>query len=52
MKVGVFLTNQHPPGSDMVSALEGQYVMEDVGANFLVLRTHWSGILHPSGNAR
>jgi alkanesulfonate monooxygenase SsuD/methylene tetrahydromethanopterin reductase-like flavin-dependent oxidoreductase (luciferase family) len=27
MKVGVFLTNQHPPGSDMVSALEDQYVM-------------------------
>jgi len=27
MKVGVFLTNQHPPGRDMVSALEEQYVM-------------------------
>ena len=27
MKVGVFLTNQHPPGSDMVSALEDQCVM-------------------------
>jgi alkanesulfonate monooxygenase SsuD/methylene tetrahydromethanopterin reductase-like flavin-dependent oxidoreductase (luciferase family) len=27
MKVGVFLTNQHPPGSDMVAALEGQYIM-------------------------
>ncbi len=27
MKVGVFLTNQHPPGRDMVSALEDQYVM-------------------------
>ena len=27
MKVGVFLSNQHPPGSDMVSALEDQYVM-------------------------
>src|SRR3970040_2964616 len=27
MKVGVFLTNQHPPGSDMVSALDDQYVM-------------------------
>jgi alkanesulfonate monooxygenase SsuD/methylene tetrahydromethanopterin reductase-like flavin-dependent oxidoreductase (luciferase family) len=27
MKVGVFLTNQHPPGSDMVAALETQYVM-------------------------
>lgn len=27
MKVGVFLTNQHPPGSDMVSALDDQCVM-------------------------
>ncbi|MGH7312505.1 MAG: LLM class flavin-dependent oxidoreductase [Candidatus Rokuibacteriota bacterium] len=27
MKVGIFLTNQHPLGSDMVAALEGQYVM-------------------------
>lgn len=27
MKVGVFLTNQHPPGSDMVAALEEQYAM-------------------------
>lgn len=27
MKVGIFLTNQHPPGRDMVSALEEQYVM-------------------------
>lgn len=27
MKVGIFLTNQNPPGSDMVSALEDQYVM-------------------------
>jgi alkanesulfonate monooxygenase SsuD/methylene tetrahydromethanopterin reductase-like flavin-dependent oxidoreductase (luciferase family) len=27
MKVGIFLTNQHPPGTDMVSALEEQYVM-------------------------
>lgn len=27
MKVGIFLTNQNPPGSDMVSALEEQYVM-------------------------
>jgi alkanesulfonate monooxygenase SsuD/methylene tetrahydromethanopterin reductase-like flavin-dependent oxidoreductase (luciferase family) len=27
MKIGVFLTNQHPPGSDMVSALEDQLVM-------------------------
>ncbi len=27
MKVGVFLTNQNPPGTDMVSALEDQYLM-------------------------
>ena len=27
MKVGIFLTNQHPPGTDMVAALEGQYAM-------------------------
>ena len=27
MKVGIFLTNQHPLGSDMVSAQEDQYVM-------------------------
>src|SRR3989338_8179941 len=27
MKVGMYLTNQHPLGSDMVSALEDQYVM-------------------------
>jgi alkanesulfonate monooxygenase SsuD/methylene tetrahydromethanopterin reductase-like flavin-dependent oxidoreductase (luciferase family) len=27
MKVGIFITNQNPPGSDMVSALEEQYVM-------------------------
>ncbi|MBI2202552.1 MAG: LLM class flavin-dependent oxidoreductase [Candidatus Rokubacteria bacterium] len=27
MKVGLFLTNQNPPGSDMVAALEAQYVM-------------------------
>jgi alkanesulfonate monooxygenase SsuD/methylene tetrahydromethanopterin reductase-like flavin-dependent oxidoreductase (luciferase family) len=27
MKVGVFLTNQHPVGSDMVAALEGQLAM-------------------------
>jgi alkanesulfonate monooxygenase SsuD/methylene tetrahydromethanopterin reductase-like flavin-dependent oxidoreductase (luciferase family) len=27
MKVGVFLTNQHPVGSDMVVALEGQLAM-------------------------
>ena len=27
MQVGIFLTNQHPPGRDMVSALEEQYVM-------------------------
>jgi alkanesulfonate monooxygenase SsuD/methylene tetrahydromethanopterin reductase-like flavin-dependent oxidoreductase (luciferase family) len=27
MKVGIFLTNQHPPGTDMVAALEAQYLM-------------------------
>jgi len=27
MKVGIFLTCQHPPGSDMISAPEGQYAM-------------------------
>ena len=27
MKVGIFLTCQHPPGSDIVAALEGQYAM-------------------------
>ena len=27
MKIGIFLTNQHPPGSDMIGALEGQYAM-------------------------
>jgi alkanesulfonate monooxygenase SsuD/methylene tetrahydromethanopterin reductase-like flavin-dependent oxidoreductase (luciferase family) len=27
MKVGLFVTNQNPPGSDMVAALEEQYVM-------------------------
>jgi alkanesulfonate monooxygenase SsuD/methylene tetrahydromethanopterin reductase-like flavin-dependent oxidoreductase (luciferase family) len=27
MKIGIFLTNQHPLGSDMVAAQEGQYAM-------------------------
>ena len=27
MKVGIFLTNQHPPGSDMIAELEGQQAM-------------------------
>ena len=27
MKTGIFLTSQHPPGSDMVAQLEGQYAM-------------------------
>jgi alkanesulfonate monooxygenase SsuD/methylene tetrahydromethanopterin reductase-like flavin-dependent oxidoreductase (luciferase family) len=27
MKVGLFVTNQNPPGTDMISALEEQYVM-------------------------
>ena len=27
MKVGIFVTNQNPPGTDMVSALQEQYQM-------------------------
>src|SRR5436190_4352624 len=27
MKIGIFLTGQHPPGSDMVAALEDQFAM-------------------------
>ena len=27
MRVGIFLTNQNPPGSDMIAALEGQFLM-------------------------
>ena len=27
MKVGIFVTNQHPLGTDMVSALDEQFVM-------------------------
>jgi alkanesulfonate monooxygenase SsuD/methylene tetrahydromethanopterin reductase-like flavin-dependent oxidoreductase (luciferase family) len=27
MKVGIYLTNQHPPGTDMISALEEQLIM-------------------------
>jgi alkanesulfonate monooxygenase SsuD/methylene tetrahydromethanopterin reductase-like flavin-dependent oxidoreductase (luciferase family) len=27
MKIGIFLTCQQPPGSDMIAALEGQYAM-------------------------
>jgi hypothetical protein len=27
MKFGIFLTCQYPPGSDVVAALEAQYVM-------------------------
>ena len=27
MKIGIFLTGQHPPGSDIVAELEGQYAM-------------------------
>jgi len=33
MKVGIYLTNQNPPGSDMVSALEDQYVMARLARN-------------------
>jgi len=27
MKVGIFLTSQHPPDSDIVAGLEGRYAM-------------------------
>ena len=27
MKIGIFLTGQHPPGSDIIAELEGQYAM-------------------------
>jgi alkanesulfonate monooxygenase SsuD/methylene tetrahydromethanopterin reductase-like flavin-dependent oxidoreductase (luciferase family) len=27
MRIGIFLTGQHPPGSDIVAELEGQYAM-------------------------
>ena len=27
MKIGIFLTGQHPPGSDILAELEGQYAM-------------------------
>jgi hypothetical protein len=27
MKIGIFLTGQHPPNSDIVAELEGQYAM-------------------------
>jgi alkanesulfonate monooxygenase SsuD/methylene tetrahydromethanopterin reductase-like flavin-dependent oxidoreductase (luciferase family) len=27
MKIGIFLTGQHPPGSDVLAELEGQYAM-------------------------
>jgi hypothetical protein len=27
VKIGIFLTGQHPPGSDIVAELEGQYAM-------------------------
>ena len=27
MKVGIFVTGQHPPGSDMIAALDDQYAM-------------------------
>jgi alkanesulfonate monooxygenase SsuD/methylene tetrahydromethanopterin reductase-like flavin-dependent oxidoreductase (luciferase family) len=33
MKLGIFVTNQNPLGSDMVSALEAQYVMTRLARN-------------------
>src|SRR5689334_24796978 len=45
MKLGIFLTNQHPPGTDMVAALEGQYVMtrfaRDHGWDAVVTGQHY-----------
>jgi alkanesulfonate monooxygenase SsuD/methylene tetrahydromethanopterin reductase-like flavin-dependent oxidoreductase (luciferase family) len=33
MKIGIFLTGQHPPGSDVVAELEGQYAMTRLARN-------------------
>jgi alkanesulfonate monooxygenase SsuD/methylene tetrahydromethanopterin reductase-like flavin-dependent oxidoreductase (luciferase family) len=45
MKVGIYLTNQHPPGTDMVSALEEQLVMlrtaRDRGWNAVATGQHY-----------
>jgi alkanesulfonate monooxygenase SsuD/methylene tetrahydromethanopterin reductase-like flavin-dependent oxidoreductase (luciferase family) len=45
MKVGLFVTNQHPPGTDMISALEEQYVMvrlaRDKGWNAIGTGQHY-----------
>src|SRR5579875_2603133 len=32
MKIGIFLTGQHPPGSDIIAELEGQYAMARLAA--------------------
>ena len=45
MKVGLFVTNQNPPGTDMISALEEQYVMvrlaRDKGWNAIGTGQHY-----------
>ena len=45
MKVGIFLTSQHPPGSDIVAGLEGQYAMtrlaRDRGWDAVVTGQHY-----------
>lgn len=40
MKVGVFLTNQNPPGSDMVAALAAQLDMTRLAADSTSRSTH------------
>jgi hypothetical protein len=45
LNVGIFLTNQHPPGTDMVAALEGQYAMtrlaRDRGSDAVATGQHY-----------
>jgi alkanesulfonate monooxygenase SsuD/methylene tetrahydromethanopterin reductase-like flavin-dependent oxidoreductase (luciferase family) len=45
MKVGLFVTNQNPPGTDMIAALEEQYVMvrlaRDKGWNAIGTGQHY-----------
>jgi alkanesulfonate monooxygenase SsuD/methylene tetrahydromethanopterin reductase-like flavin-dependent oxidoreductase (luciferase family) len=45
MKVGLFVTNQNPPGTDLISALEEQYVMvrlaRDKGWNAIGTGQHY-----------
>jgi hypothetical protein len=36
MKIGIVLTNQHPPGSDVVTALEGMPVGLALGSMRLI----------------